>query len=144
MTHQPASSQPRLTERRIPRIYRRATGLAVMALAFLAAAPAALAIPLPPPDGGGPPGPPPPPPSTTAVAHLPLRAVVAIVVATVVLSVATTLVTLSLEHMRRARIAAAAAPQPVAQTSPTTAEPQAGQADVISSHHYDVHRADRR
>ncbi len=99
---------------------------------------------LPPPDGGGTPGPPPPPPSTTAVAHLPLGAVVAIVVATVVLSVATTLVTLSLEHMRRARIAAAAAPQPVAQTSPTTAEPQAGQADVISSHHYDVYRADRR
>jgi len=77
---------------------------------------------------------------------LPLWAVVAIVTATVVLSVATTLVTLSLEHMRQARRTPPAATelQPGAHTPSTTAESQAGNADIISSHHYDRYRANSR
>jgi hypothetical protein len=94
------------------------------ATAFLAGAPAALAVPLPPSDGGGPPAIPPPPPPTAA-AHLPLWAVAAIVAATVVLSVATTLITLSLERTCQARRTPAAA-----------AEAQAGHGDIIASHHY--------
>jgi hypothetical protein len=143
MIHQLASSQPRPAGRGIPRMRWRAAGLVVAALAFLAGAPAALAVPLPPTDGGGTP---PPPPSITAAAHLPLWAVAAMVAATVVLSVATTLVTLSLEHGRQARrtAAAAAESQAGAQTPSTMAELQAGHADIISSHHYDMYRAGSR
>jgi hypothetical protein len=115
MINLPASSHPRLAGRGIPRICWRAAGLVVAALAFLAGAPAALAVPLPPTDGGGPAVTPPPPPSITAAAHLPLSAVAAIVAATVVLSVATTLLTLSLERRRQARrtpTAAAESPIP--------------------------------
>jgi hypothetical protein len=131
MIHQLASSQPRLAGRGIPRIRWRAAGLVVAAVAFLAGTPAALAVPLPPTDGGGPLVAPPPPP-ITAAAHLPLWAVAAIVAATVILSVATTLVTLSLEHGRQARrtAAAAAESQAGAQTPSTMAEPQAGHADM--------------
>jgi hypothetical protein len=77
---------------------------------------------------------------------LPLWTVVAIVTATVVLSVATTLVTLSLEQMRRSRRtpAAAADPQARALIPSATAGPQAGHADLISSHHYDMYRAGSR
>jgi len=124
MIHHPASSQPRRTERRTPRFRRWATGLTVTAAAVLAGAPAALAGPRPAPDGGGLPVSPPPPPPTPA-AHLPLWAVAAIVAATVVLSVATTLITLSLERTCQARRTPAAA-----------AEPQAGHGDIIASHHY--------
>ena len=143
MIRQPASSQPRLARRGILRIHWRATGLVVAAMAFLGGAPAALAVPLPPPDGGGPALPPPPP---TAAAYLPLWAVVAIVTATVVLSVATTLVTLSLEQMRRSRRTPTTAADPQARASipSATAGPQAGHADLISSHHYDMYRADSR
>jgi hypothetical protein len=124
MIHQAASSQPRRTERRTPGIRRWATGLTVTAAAVLAGGPAALAGPRPAPDGGSLPVSP-PPPAPTPAAHLPLWAVAAIVAATVVLSVATTLVTLSLERMRQARGTAAAA-----------AEPQARHGDIIGSHHY--------
>ena len=132
---------------RIPRIRRWATGLAVAAIASLAGAPAALAIPLPPPGGGT--GTPPPPPSTTAAAHLPLWAVVTIVAATAVLSVAATFITLSLEYRRRARRTAAAPRLPAGPpTPPATAELPAGLGDILSSHQHlaghDMHRADSR
>jgi hypothetical protein len=73
-----------------------------------------------------------------AAAHFPLWAVIAIVVATVVLSVATTLVTLSLEQMRRARSTPAAVPEPQAgaQVPSRTAEPEAEQGEILASHHY--------
>jgi hypothetical protein len=122
MIHQPVSAQPRPAGRSFPRIRRWAIALTVAATALLAGSPAALGVPLPPPDGGGPVIP--PPPDTTA-ALLPLWAVVAIVTATVVLSVATTLVTLSVERMRSARRTPAAA-----------AGPQAEKGDILSSHHY--------
>jgi hypothetical protein len=103
MNHHSASSQPRPARGGIPRTRTWATGLTAAAIASLAAAPAALAVPLPP--TGGATGNPvtPPPPSAPAAAHLPLWAVIAIVAATAVLSVATTLITLSLEHKHRAR-----------------------------------------
>jgi hypothetical protein len=127
MIHHSAPSQPHLAGRGIPRIRRWATGLALAAIASLAGAPAALAGPLPPPGGAvTDPVPPPPPPSPTAAAHLPLWAVVTIVAATAVLSVATTLITLTLEHRYRARRTPAAAPG--APTRPATAEPPPGRA----------------
>jgi hypothetical protein len=149
MIHHSASSQPRPAGRGIPRIRRWATGLAVAAIASLAGAPAALANPLPPPGGVvTDPVLPPPPPSATAAAYLPLWAVVAIVAATAVLSIATTLITLSLEHRRRARHTPAAGPgaPPGAPTRPATAEPPAEQGEILSSHQhlagYDMHRPD--
>jgi len=111
MIHHSAPSRPRPAGRGIPRIRRWAAGLAVAAIASLAGAPAALAGPIPPPGGAVPdPVPPPPPPSPSAAAHLPLWAVVTIVAATAVLSVATTLITLSLEHRLRGRRTPASAP----------------------------------
>jgi hypothetical protein len=121
MIHQPVSSQPRPAGRGLPRIRRWATGLTVTATAVLAGANAALAGPRPAPDGGGPL----PPPPVTATAHLPLSAVVALVTATIVLSVATTLITMSLEQTRRAH-----------RTLAAPAEPQAGTGDILASHHY--------
>jgi hypothetical protein len=103
MIHHSASPQPRPAGRGIPRIRRRATGLAVAAIASLAGAPAALAGPLPPPGGTVTDPIPVAPPPAPAAAHLPLWAVVTIVAATAVLSVATTLITLALEHRRRTR-----------------------------------------
>jgi hypothetical protein len=134
MIHQPASPQPRRAHRRLPRIRRWATGLTMTAAAVLTGGPAALAVPLPPPDGGGPTAPQPP---VTTAAHLPLSAVAAIVAATIVLSVATTLITLSVERMRQAHRAPAA-----------TTEPQAVDGDILTSHHYqagyDKYRAGTR
>ena len=148
MIHRSAPSRPRPAGRGTPRTGRRAAGLAVTALASLAGAPAALAGPLPPPGGAVTDPIPPPPPPAPAAAHLPLWAVVAIVAATAVLSVATTLITLALEHRRRARRtpAATAGAPPGAEARPATAEPPAGQGDILSSHQhlagYDRHRAD--
>jgi hypothetical protein len=116
-------------------------------MAFIAAAiglaPAASAIRLPPPGGGG--APPPPPPATTVAAHFPLWAVVALVAATVVLSVATTLITLSLEHMQRTRRTRSAEPQASVQTPPATPQPQPDQGAMLTSHvgDYEIHRADQ-
>jgi hypothetical protein len=68
----------------------------------------------------------------------------------VVLSVATTLITLSLEHLRRARPMPAAATEPtaVAPTPVTTDDPEAGQGEILSSHadlaDYDMYRAHSR
>jgi len=121
MIHQPASSQPGRPERSLRRIRRWAAGLTMTATALLAGAPAALAVPLPPTDGGGPVIQPPP---LTPAAHLPLPAVVALVTASVVLPVATTLITLSVERMRQAR------------RTPAAAETQAVDGDILASHHY--------
>jgi hypothetical protein len=149
MIHHSAPSQPRPAGRGIPRIRRRATGLAVAAIASLAGVPAALAVPLPPP-GGPVTDPVPPPPPAPAAAYLPLWAVVTIVAATAVLSVATTLITLSLEHRHRTRRtpAVAAGPQAGAHTPSAMAEPPAGQGEILSSHQhlagYDMHRTDSR
>jgi len=151
MIHRSAASQPDHALRGIPRTRRALTtlsGLGVFLTVAIGFAPAASAIRLPPPGGGG--APPPPPPSTTAAAHFPLWAVIAIVAATVVLSVATTLVTLSLEQMRRARRtpAAVAEPQAGAQVPSSTAEPESEQGEILASHRYaaghDIHQADRR
>ena len=150
MIHHSASSRPHPAGRGIPRTRRWATGLAVAALASLAGAPAALAGPLPPPGGAVTDPVPPPPPPPPAAAYLPLWAVVAIVAATAVLSVATTLITLALEHRRRARRtpAATAGLSAGAQIPSATAEPPAGQGEILSSHQhlagYDRHRADSR
>ena len=119
------------------------------AIASLAGAPAALAGVLPPPGGAVTDPVPPPPPPPPAAAYLPLWAVVAIVAATAVLSVATTLITLALEHrLRGRRPPAAAGPQPGAQAPSATAEPPAGQGDILSSHQHpaghDRHRTDSR
>jgi hypothetical protein len=139
MTHRPASSQPRRAGRGIPRARRTLTtlsGLAVFLTAAIGLAPAASATHVPPGAPGVPA--PPPPPTPPVEAHFPLWAVIAIVTATVVLSVATTLVTLSLEQMRRARRtpAAVAEPQPGARIPSTTAEPEAKQGEILASHHY--------
>ena len=146
MIHRPASSQPRLARRGIWRPRRTLTtlsGLAVFLTAAIGLAPAASAA-LPPPE---PPAPVPPPPlPITVPAHLPLWAIIAIVAATAVLSAATTLITLALEHRHRARRTPAAAPG--APTRPATAEPPTGQGEILSSHQHlaghGMHRADSR
>ena len=112
MNHRPASSQPRPPRRGIPgtrRMLAALGGLAVFLTAAIGLAPAAWAMPPPPGPSAAPV--PPPPPAAAVPAHFPLWAVVAIVAATVILSIATTLVTLSLEHMHRARRTPAAATQ---------------------------------
>jgi hypothetical protein len=83
-------------------------------------------------------------------AHFPLWAVIAIVAATVILSVATTLTTLSLDSLRQARRMSAAATEPPsdAPTPATTAGPEAEQGEILASHqnlaNYDMYRADHR
>jgi hypothetical protein len=54
----------------------------------------------------------------------------------------TPLITLSLEHLRRARHTpiAAADPQPVAAGLSTTPSPQTGPGEILASHHYDRER----
>jgi hypothetical protein len=149
MTHRPASSQPRRAGHGIPRTRRAFTalaGLAVILTTAIGLAPPAWARPWPPTDLPAPP----PPPAAAAPAHLPLWAVVAMVAATVVLSVATTRITLAVEHMRRARHTPAVAADlpPVAPSPSVTPGPEAGQGEILASHHYtpghDRSRADRR
>jgi hypothetical protein len=135
MIHRPESPQPRLAGRVIPRTRRILTtfsGLAAFLIAAIGLAPAASAIRLPPPGGGG--APPPPPPPITVAAHFPLWAVITIVIATVVLSVATTLVTLALAHLHyaRRRPAATTGPQAAPQNLPATTEPEAEQGTIQS------------
>jgi hypothetical protein len=135
----PLASWPRRVGRGIPSTRRTLTTLSGLA-AFLTAAigltPAASATHVPP--GPPVPAPPAPPlaPATAAAAHFPLWAVIAIVAATVVLSVATTLVTLSLEHMHRARRGPAVAPGPQASAPAASAKAEsgAGPATVAGGH----------
>jgi hypothetical protein len=113
-------------------------GLAAVLAAAIGLAPAASARLEPEPSVAPVP---PPPPLTAAPAHFPLWAVAAMVAATVVLSIATTLITLSLDHMRRARrTPAAAEPQAGALTSTATPGPQTGQAEILSSHDHTAGR----
>jgi hypothetical protein len=151
MSHRPVSSQPRRAGRGIAQTRRALIalgGLAVLLTSAIGLAPAASAS-LPSPGPAVPP-PPPPPTSATAPAHLPLWSVVAIVAATVVLSVATTLITLAAERMRRARHtpAAAADPQPAAPNPSATPGPEARHGEILSSDQHvadhDMYRADRR
>jgi hypothetical protein len=101
MNHQPAPAQLR----RILRTLAWPGGLAVCLTAAIVLAPAAWATPaLPTPSFA--PVPPLPPPAAVP-AHFPLWAIAAILAATIVLSVATTLITLALERLRWARQAAA-------------------------------------
>jgi hypothetical protein len=146
MIHRLTSSQPHHAGRGIPHTRRTLTtfsGLMAFIAAAIGLAPAASATRLPPPGDGG--APPPPPPATTVATHFPLWAVVAVVAATVVLSVATTLITLSLDHMHRARRTRSAEPQAGAQTPPATPQPQPDQGAILTSHlgDYEVHRADQ-
>jgi hypothetical protein len=149
MTHQPAPPKPRRASRGIPCARRTLTtlgGLGVFLTAAIGLAPAAWAT-FPPPE---PPVAPPSPPPAAAAAHFPPWAVVAMVAGVVVLSVATTLITLSLEHLRRARRMPAAATEPRAGvlTPATTANPEAGQGEILSSHphlaDYEMYRANSR
>jgi hypothetical protein len=98
MNRHPAPPQPR----HIPRTLSGLGGLAVCLAASVALAPAAQATPAP-PTHSLPPVPPPPPPATVPAAQFPLWAIAAILAATIVLSVGTTLITLALEHTRWAR-----------------------------------------
>jgi len=138
MIHRPASLQPRRPGRGIPHTRRTLTtrsGLGAFIAAAIVLAPAASAIRLPPPGGGAPP---PPPPAITATAHFPLWAVIAMVAATVILSIATTLITLALEHMHRARriTPATAEPQAHAQAPSITAGPETEQGEILIGHYY--------
>jgi hypothetical protein len=150
MTHQPTPQQPLRASRGIPCARRTLTtlgGLGVFLTAAIGLAPATWAM-SPPPEP--PVAPPPSPPPAAAAAHLPPWAVIAMVAGVVALSVATTLITLSLEHLRRARRMPAATTEPQAgvPTPATTAEPEAGQGEILSSHphlaDYDLYRADSR
>jgi hypothetical protein len=110
MNHQPAPAQPP----RIPRTRAGPGGLALDLAAAIGLAPAAWAAPTPPTPSFAPV--PPLPPPATVPAHLPPWAIAAIVAATIVLSVGTTLITLALERLRWARREAAAIPEPHAST----------------------------
>jgi hypothetical protein len=136
MIHRTAPSRPRLERRSSPRTRQTLTtlsGLAIFLTAAIGLAPTASAT-LPPPEPSIAPVSPPPPP-TAAPAHFPLWAIVTILAATVALSVATTLVTLTLHHMRRARRTPAAVTEPQAGArTPAAPGPETGQAEVLSSH----------
>ena len=122
MSQRPASSPAPPAGRSIPRARRMIIacgGMAVFLAAASVLAPAASATPPPPEPSVAPV--PSPPPLAAAPAHFPLWAVAAMVAATVVLSAASTLFTLSLEYMRRDRRKPAAA----AETPPRAREPPA-------------------
>ena len=129
MNHRPAPSQPRPAGRGIPRTHRTLTSLSGLAVFLAPAVGLAAATPgrlLPEPSGTPIP---PPPTSTAAPAHLPLWAVVAMVAGTVALSVATTLITLAVERIRRTRRTPADEPE----SSTSAAEPEDTQAEVPGS-----------
>jgi hypothetical protein len=134
MIHRPASSQPRLAGRHIPGIRRTLAtlgGLAVFLTAAIGLAPTASATPAPPEPSFAPV--PPLPPPAAVPAHFPPWAIAAILAATIVLSVATTLITLALEHARWARREAAAIAE--SQASPRTPfTTPAHQAEILSGH----------
>ena len=102
MNRHPAPPQPH----HIPRTLSGLGGLTACLATARALAPAAQATPAPPTPSLSPV--PPLPSPTTALAQFPLWATAAILAATIVLSVGTTLITLALEHTRSARREAAA------------------------------------
>ena len=110
MNHQPAPAPPR----RIPKALAELGGLAVCLAVAIGLAPAAWASPAPPTPSLAPV--PPLPPPAAAPAHFPPWAIAAILAATIVLSVGTTLITLALERLRWARRQAAATPEPHSST----------------------------
>ena len=116
MNHQPAPSQ----SRRIPRTLATLGGLAVFTAAAISLPPAASATPAP-PDPSFAPVPPLPP--AAAPAQFPPWAIAAILAATIVLSVGTTLITLALEYTRWGR-EAAAIPEPLATARALVNTPQ--------------------
>jgi len=141
MNHRPAPPPPRPARHGIPPTRPALTGPAVFlapAAGLAAAAPGGL---LPEPSGTPVP---PPPPATAAPAHLPLWAVVALVAGTVALAVATTLITLAIEHIRQARRTPAAEPEP----STSAAEPDNTHTEVPHSPPHaatrDKHKPDTR
>jgi hypothetical protein len=105
MNRQLAPSQPPRT----PSTLAGPGGLAVCLTTAIGPAPAASATPAPPPPSFT--LVPPLPPPATAPAHFPPWAIAAILAATIVLSVATTLITLALERLRRVRREAAGYPR---------------------------------
>src|SRR5690242_13696926 len=105
MNHQPAPAQPPC----IPRTLAGLGGLAACLAAVIGLAPAAWATPSPPTPSFAPV--PPLPPPAAVPAHFPPWAVAAMLAATIVLSVATTLITLALERLRWARGEPAANPR---------------------------------
>jgi hypothetical protein len=139
MNDRPAPPQPHPAARatpRTPRISRTLAafgGLAVLLAAAIGLAPAAWAT-LPPPEPSVAPLPPPPPAALPA--HFPPWAIAAILAATIILSVATTLITLALEHTHRVRRETAATPEPQPSTPALLARPAsyAGPAEILSSH----------
>ena len=136
MNHLSVPSRPRRAARatfRTRRMLAPLGGLAVFLAAAIGLAPAAWAT-SPPPEPSFAPVPPPPP--AAAPAHFPPWAIVAILAATVVLSVATTLITLALEHTRQAgrEAAAATAPQPRVAAPFTPPTPHFGPPEILSSH----------
>lgn len=152
MTHPPVQTHRRLTRcrARTGQMITSLSGLAAFMAIAIGLAPAASAINVPPPGISGatvaPPPPPPPSQATTVPAHLPLWAIVTIIAATVVLSVATTLITLSLARLRRVRRAPGPAPEPASAPIPTaTPEPEAAQDEALTGRPYaarqDTHQA---
>ena len=136
MIHRPASSQLLPASRGIPRTSRMLSvlgGLAVFPATAIGLAPAALAAP-PPPEPSV--APPPLGLPASVPAPFPPWAIAAILAATIVLSAATTLITLALDHTRRARRRATAIPEPQASTqTPFTASAgYDGQAEILDSH----------
>jgi hypothetical protein len=143
MIRRTASAQPRRPVRGTPRTRQVLTvlgGLAVFLAPAIGFAPAALAS-LPSPAHSTAPVPPPPgPPPTSAPAHLPLWVAVTLVAATIVLSVATTLITLAAEHRRRARRTPAADDaQPAAPGPAATPGPEAGHGEILGTYHLAGH-----
>jgi hypothetical protein len=143
MTHRPVPTQPQpasgRTRRRIlptRRTLAALSGLAAVLTATIGLAPVASAT-MPPPPPATSIAPPPPTPAPPA---FPLWAVVAILAGTVVLSAATALITLSLEHLRRARRTQPGVTASPGDASTGTPDPEAGQLDMISSHQYAAQR----
>ena len=133
MNHPPAPPQ----QRRTPftrRTLARLSGLAVLLAAAIGLAPAALATP-PPPEPSLAPVPPPLPPAAVP-AHFPPWAIAVFLAATIILSAATTLITLALDRSRRARDEAMAAPepQPSGRTPFTSPLRYDGDVEIINSH----------
>jgi hypothetical protein len=134
MTHPPAPAHRRPARRGVPRTGQMITslsGLAALLAVAIGLAPAASAMNVPPPGiSGATVAPPPPPSPATAVpAHLPLWAILTMIAATVLLSVATTLITLSLAHRRRAPVPA---PERPAASAAVIPEQETAQDDALT------------